>query len=420
MLNLHKPHTYYISDNGAPPPSDTSERSPRLTRQTVSPESSSERKPSLTRRQRREQKRHEQYVVASQLQLMWWKFRKHKLAMIAAPILLILMLTAIFCEFVAPYSPTERFTKYKEAPPNGMTWIDAEGGFSLRPFVYDLDRTTDEVTFERIFTKDTSKKHELGFFVKGSPYKLWNLIPMDRHLFGPKEPGAPFFLMGTDNLGRDLYTRIIYGTRVSLSFGFLSIILSFILGVTLGGISGYLGGVADSIVQRLIDLLLCMPTLPLWMAIAAALPREWDPLLIYFGMVLIMSLTSWTGLARVVRGKILSIREEDFTMAARLSGASDSRIIFKHMLPSFASYMIVSLTMSIPGSILGETTLSFLGLGLQPPVVSWGVLLQDAQTVQALAVHPWLLWPVAFVIVTVLAFNFLGDGLRDAADPYSK
>jgi len=260
----------------------------------------------------------------------------------------------------------------------------------------------------------------MGFLQKGPDYMMWNIIPMNRHLFAPKDPAAPFFLTGTDSLGRDLYTRIIYGCRVSLFFGIISVFFTFIIGITLGGLSGYLGGITDSIIQRIIDLLRCIPTIPLWMALAAALPRDMDPLMMYFSMIFIMSLIGWTDLARVVRGKILSIREEDFTMAARLSGASNFRIIFKHMLPSFASYMIVVVTISIPGSILGETALSFLSLGLQPPVVSWGVLLQEAQTVQALSQHPWLLWPVAFVIVTVLAFNFVGDGLRDAADPYSR
>jgi peptide/nickel transport system permease protein len=362
----------------------------------------------------------ESYAVASQWQLMYWKFRRHKLAMIAAPVFVILIVVAIFCEFIAPYQSTERFSSYKEAPPNGLHWIDAEGNFSFMPFVYEIVRSTDPVTFKRTFAYDTSKKYEMGFFVKGSPYKLWALIPSDIHLFGPKEKGAPYLLMGTDQLGRDLFTRIIYGTRVSLAFGILSVMFTFVLGVTLGGLSGYLGGVVDNIIQRIIDLLLCIPTLPLWMALAAALPRDWDPLFIYFGMIFVMSLIGWTGLARVVRGKILSIREEDFTTAARLCGATDARIIFKHMLPSFASYMIVNVTMSIPASILGETALSFLGLGLQAPIVSWGVLLQDAQTVQALAMHPWLLFPVAFVILTVLVFNFIGDGLRDAADPYAK
>jgi peptide/nickel transport system permease protein len=351
---------------------------------------------------------------------MYWKFIKHKLALVAAPIVFLLILVALFGEFFAPSVPLFRYTEYKEAAPNGFQWFDADKKFHPMPFVYEIERSTDPVTFARTFSKDKSKIYELGFFVKGHEYKLWNLIPMDRHFIGPKDVKAPFFLMGTDNLGRCLFTRIIYGARVSISFGVLSVFFTFMIGVTLGGISGYLGGIADMIIQRLIDMLRSIPHLPLWMALAAALPREWDPLLIYFGMILVMSLISWTDLARVVRGKILSIREEDFTMAARLSGASDFRIIFKHMLPSFASYMIVFITMSIPSSILGETALSFLGLGLQPPVVSWGVLLQDAMTVQTLAQHPWLLWPVAFVILTVLAFNFIGDGLRDAADPYTR
>jgi peptide/nickel transport system permease protein len=362
----------------------------------------------------------ENYAVASQWQLMYWKFRRHKLAMIAVPIFALLLIVAIFCEFLAPHQQTERFSNYKEASPNGLHWVDADGNFSFIPFIYEIVRSTDPVTFARTYAPDTSKKYELGFFVKGSSYKLWSLFPSDVHFFGPKDPEAPYFLMGTDKIGRDLFSRIIYGTRVSLSFGVLSVMLTFVLGVTLGGLSGYLGGMVDNIIQRIIDLLLCIPTLPLWMALAAALPRNWDPLFIYFGMIFVMSLIGWTGLARVVRGKILSIREEDFTTAARLCGATNARIIFKHMLPSFASYMIVNVTMSIPASILGETALSFLGLGLQAPIVSWGVLLQDAQTVQALALAPWFLFPVIFVILTVLVFNFIGDGLRDAADPYAK
>jgi peptide/nickel transport system permease protein len=360
----------------------------------------------------------DQYSVASQWQLMWWKFKKHKLAMIAGPVLIFLYLLAVFCEFLSPSVPLNRYTEYKNAPPSKLHFVDQETGFSLQPFVYDLKRGVDPETFKRTFTEIQSEKYPVCLFVKGEPYKMWGLFETDIHLFGLKEKDKPLFLMGTDDLGRDLFTRVLYGARISLSFGLISIFFTFLIGLILGGLSGYLGGVVDTIIQRMIDLLLCMPGIPLWMALAAALPRDWEPIKIYLGMVLIMSLISWTGLARVVRGKILSLREEDFTMAARLAGASHLRIIVKHLLPSFASYIIVSVTLSIPGSILGETALSFLGLGLQPPVVSWGVLLQDAQNLETLAHHPWLLWPTVFIIVTVLMFNFLGDGLRDAADPY--
>lgn len=281
-----------------------------------------------------------------------------------------------------------------------------------------MSEKVDEKTFRRIFSPDPEKKYEIQFFVKGEPYKMWGLIPMNVHLFGLKNPKDPLILMGTDKLGHDLFSRIIYGGRISLSFGLVGIVLTLVLGLVLGGISGYLGGVADTIIQRIIDLLICIPTIPLWMALTAALPRGWSAEQTYFGLIIIFSIIGWTGLARVVRGKILTLREEDFTMAARLAGASGFRIIRKHLLPSFASYIIVNVTLSIPGTILGETALSFIGVGLQAPVVSWGVLLQDAQNLETLAYYPWLLWPTAFIILTVLMFNFLGDGLRDAADPY--
>lgn len=374
--------------------------------------------PGVEQRPKKKRNDKEAYEVASQWQLMWWKFRKHKLAMISVPVLLILYLTAVFCEFISPSLPAERFTSYKNAPPQRIHFYDKESGFSLRPFVYDLTQEINKETFKRSFVPDKTKKYPIHFFVKGQPYKFWGLFKTDIHLFGVKDPKDPLFIMGTDDLGRDLFTRIMYGARISLSFGLLGIVFTLILGLLLGGISGYLGGITDTIIQRLIDLLLCIPTIPLWMALGAALPRDWSTEKIYFGMIIIFSIIGWTGLARVVRGKILQLREEDFTMAARLAGASDMRIINKHLLPSFASYIIVSTTLSIPGTILGETSLSFLGLGLQPPVVSWGVLLQDAQNLETLAHHPWLLWPAFFIIVTVLMFNFLGDGLRDAADPY--
>jgi len=358
------------------------------------------------------------YEVASQWKLMWWKFKKHKLAIISAPVLTLLIIIAAFSEFLSPHLPLERFSEYKYAPPQKLYFIHPEDGFSFRPFVCDLKQETDEKTFRRTFAEDTTKTHPVHFFVKGKEYKFWGLFKTKTHIIGLKDPDAPFFIMGTDSLGRDLFTRTLYGSRISLSFAFLGIILTVILGIILGGISGYFGGVTDTVIQRLIDLLLCIPTIPLWMALAAALPSDWSPAKIYLGMVMIFSIIGWTGLARVVRGKILSLREEDFTMAARLAGASNMRIITKHLIPSFASYIIISVTISIPATILGETSLSFLGLGLQPPVVSWGVLLGESQKLENLAHHPWLLWPAAFIVVAVLVFNFLGDGLRDAADPY--
>lgn len=360
----------------------------------------------------------ERYEAASQWRLMWWKFRKHKLAMIALPVLLLLYLSAVFADFLSPVLPQTRFTEYKNAPPQHIRFVDPQSGFSLRPFVYGLKQETDRTTFRRTFKEDTTQKHPIRFFVRGESYKLLGLFQANVHLFGTDDPKAPLFLLGTDSLGRDLFTRILYGARISLSFGLVGIALTLVLGLVLGGISGYVGGLVDTAIQRLIDLLVCIPTIPLWMALAAALPRNWTPLQTYFGMVVIFSLIDWTGLARVVRGKVLSLREEDFTLAARLAGASAARIIGRHLLPSFISYIIVSTTLAIPSTILAETALSFLGIGLQPPAVSWGVLLQDAQNLQTLAHQPWLLWPAAFVIVTVLMYNFLGDGLRDAADPY--
>lgn len=354
----------------------------------------------------------DEYQVASQWQLMWWKFRKHHLAMISVPVLAVIYLLAIFCGFISPHGPQDRFPGYKFAPPQKIHWQ------GIHPYVYDMKQTVDMKTFQRTYTEDKSKKYFIHYFVKGTTYKFWGIFKTDTHLIGLKDSQKPLFLMGTDQLGFDLFSRVLYGGRISLSFGFIGIFLTLFLGLLLGGISGYFGGVADTIIQRLIDLLICIPTIPLWMALAAALPRDWSAENIYFGMVVILSIIGWTGLARVVRGKILSLREEDFTMAARLAGAGNLRIIVKHLLPSFASYIIINVTISIPATILGETSLSFLGLGLQPPVVSWGVLLQDAQNIQTLALHPWMLWPAAFIIVTVLMYNFLGDGIRDAADPY--
>jgi peptide/nickel transport system permease protein len=359
--------------------------------------------------------REEAYYVASQWQLMWWKFTKHKLAMVAGLVLSVLYLSALFADFISPTVVDARFPRYKDCPPQLIRLVDTEGQLQA-PFIYDVTRQTDPVTRRRTFVLDTSTKYPVRLFVEGAPYKFLGLVRTNRHLFGAGE--GPLFLLGTDALGRDLFTRILYGSRISLSVGLVGVFLTFVLGLVLGGISGYFGGVVDTMVQRTIDLIICIPTIPLWMALAAALPRDWPTLRIYLGIVVITSLIGWAGLARVVRGKLLSLREEDFCVAARLAGVSDLKIILRHLIPSFASYIIVALTLSIPRTILGETSLSFLGLGLQPPVVSWGVLLRDAQDLTSIAHHPWILMSAAWVFVAVLMFNFLGDGVRDASDPY--
>jgi peptide/nickel transport system permease protein len=356
----------------------------------------------------------EKYFSASQWRLIWWKFRKHKIAVIAIPVLAILYLSALFADFISPTLPMTRFNSYRFCPPNLIRIYDSEKGFQA-PFVYEMKRITDIKTFNVTYVVDKTKKYPVTFFGKGEAYQFLGFIKTDVHLFHSE---GPAFLLGTEKLGRDMFSRILYGSRISLSIGFIGVIFTFMLGLILGGISGYWGGFADTVIQRLIDLIMCIPSLPLWMVLAAAMPRDWPNVKIYFGIVIIMSLISWTSLARVVRGKILSLREEDFVKASRISGAKSSRIIFNHMIPSFSSYIIVSLTMSIPSTIIGETSLSFLGLGLQEPTVSWGVLLQGVQNITTVAYQPWLLLPILFVVVTVLMFNFMGDGLRDAADPY--
>jgi peptide/nickel transport system permease protein len=351
---------------------------------------------------------------ASQWKLIWWKFRKHRLAIISAPILIMLYLSAVFADFISPHLPTTRLTKYKAVSPQRLRFYTERDGLR-RPFIYEIERETDPETFRRYYVENRDVLYPVTLFARGEPYRLLGLFPTDIHLFGAD---GPLLLLGSDTLGRDVFTRILYGSRISLSVGLVGVSLTFALGMLLGGISGYLGGVVDMVIQRVIDLLVCMPTAPLWMSLAAALPRNWPTLRMYMGIVVITSVIGWGGLARVVRGKFLSLRELDFCMAARLAGASDMHIILRHLLPSMASYIIVSLTLSIPRTILGETALSFLGLGLQPPVVSWGVLLRDAQDLSAVALHPWLLLPSLWVVATVLMYNFLGDGLRDAADPY--
>ena len=363
----------------------------------------------------------ERAYVASQWQLIWWRFRKHKLAMYAGVVLIFFYLLAIFCEFLSPYNPSEIHSKYTNVPPMGIHLFhtDDDGGLHFSLHTYGL-RPIQGASYVRTYENEPSSIVALGFFVRGETYEFWGLWKTDRHLFGTRDPDAVFFLFGTDELGRDLLSRIFYGARISLSIGLVGVLLSFTVGIVLGGISGYYGGTADLIIQRLIEILNSIPTLPLWMGLSAALPAHWPIIWVYFGMVTILSLLGWTGTARVVRGKFLALREEEFVLAARFSGASSSRIMFRHMLPSFASHLIASLTLAIPSMILGETALSFLGIGLRAPAISWGVLLQGAQNVSTLMLRPWLLLPVAFVVVTVLMFNFFGDGLRDAADPYGK
>ena len=361
----------------------------------------------------------ERIYVASQWRLMWWRFKRHKLALVSTLILIILYLVAIFAEFFAITDPQAHNARLSFIPPQTIHFFD-EGRF--RPFVYGLEGHRDPVSLRMVYQPDTSRKYPIKFFVAGHPYKILGLFPAETHLFGlgTDDEEATFYPFGTDRLGRDVWSRLAYGTRISMSIGFVGVVLSLVLGIILGGVSGYYGGTTDTIIQRAIEFIRSMPTIPLWLSLAAALPREWPPLRIYFMITVILSIFGWTGLARVVRGKFLSLRQEDFVMAAQLYGTNESRIIFRHMVPSFLSHIIASVTLAIPAMILSETSLSFLGLGLRPPVISWGVLLQEAQNIQSVALAPWLLLPGVAVIVTVLAFNFLGDGLRDAADPYAR
>jgi peptide/nickel transport system permease protein len=332
--------------------------------------------------------------------------------------LILIYLVALFADFLAPFDPTLTNSSYLYVPPQPLHFAFGEGQPGVH--VYGVTSTVDPVALRREFVIDTTQVIPVKFWVSGWPYKLFGIFKTDIHLFGPADPAQSVYLLGADRLGRDLLSRMIMGTRISMSIGLVGVFFSLILGIFLGGISGYYGGSWDQIIQRTIDFLRSIPSIPLWMGLAAAMPLQWPPQTVYFAITVILSLIGWTSLARVVRGRFLSLREEDFVTAARLDGASQWRVIFGHMLPAFTSHIIASITLAIPGMILSETSLSFLGLGLREPVVSWGVLLQDAQDIRSIATAPWLLIPAIAVVVSVLALNFLGDGLRDAADPYAR
>jgi len=351
---------------------------------------------------------------ASQLRVTWWKFRRHRLALWSAVFLTLVYLTATFAEFLAPYDLHSRDTANIFAPPQRVHLFHE--GELIGPFVYGRTMTLDMENLRRVYTEDRSTPMKLRFFCQGDGYMFMGLIPGDRHLFCPPE-GGTVFLLGTDRLGRDILSRIIHGARISLTIGILGVTMSFVLGIVLGGLAGYYGGWIDAVVQRMIEVLQSIPSIPLWMALAAIMPVTWSPLLVYAGITIILGMLDWTGLARAVRSKLLALREEDYVQAAQILGASPGRIIGRHLVPGFMSHLVASATLTIPGMILGETALSFLGLGLRPPVTSWGILLTEARSVNTLALYPWLLFPVVPVMLVILAFNFLGDGLRDAADP---
>jgi len=357
----------------------------------------------------------ERYYRASGLQLIWWKFKRHRVALVSAIFLALLYISLPFVEMIAPYGMTSRHADHLYAPPQPVHLFH-EGKFE-GPFVYPYKFKFNLETFTRDYVVDRTTPQKLRFFCRGEAYDFWGMGKMNAHLMCPPENGTAF-LLGTDRLGRDLLSRIIYGARISLTVGLIGIAVSFVIGLTLGGLAGYLGGWVDATVQRSIEILRSLPELPLWLALSAALPVNWSPILVFFAITIILGLLDWPGLARAVRSKLLALREEDFVKAAELMGASRTRIIGRHLVPNFMSHLIASATLSIPSMILGETALSFLGLGLRPPVTSWGVLLNEAQNLAAVNLYPWLLFPMLPVILVVLAFNFMGDGLRDAADPY--
>lgn len=359
---------------------------------------------------------------ASQWRLMWWAFRRHKLAMGGLIVVGTLYFIALFVEFLAPFDPNAADPRNVFHPPQLVRFLDTQpdGSWQLRPHVRAMKQVRDKFTLQITFVPDPERKIYLQWFGRGSAYELWGLVPMDRHLLTTVDPDERFYLFGADRLGRDMLSRVIYGTRISMSIGLVGVTFSLLLGVMLGGVSGYYGGKIDFAIQRVVEFVLSLPTIPIWLGLTASLPQDWSPMTRYFAITVILSLIGWTELARVVRGRFLALRTDDFVTAARLDGASQRRVIFRHMLPSMTSHVIASVTLAIPHMILAETALSFLGLGLQPPIISWGVLLKEAQNIRSIAQAPWLFIPGGFVVLAVLSLNFLGDGMRDAADPYSQ
>lgn len=359
---------------------------------------------------------------SSQWKLMWLVFRRHRVAVVGGVIVLSFYFIAAFAEILAPFAPNSTSSSHVYHPPQAprLIYDTPENGRGFAPHVQAYTQVRDPFTLSTKYELDPDRVIFISFLGKGQPYKLWGLIPMERRLFTATNQNERYFFFGADRLGRDMFSRVIHGTRVSMSIGLVGVALSLILGVTLGGISGYMGGVTDAVIQRFVELVLALPTIPIWLGLSAALPQDWSPLTRYFAITAILSLVGWTELARVVRGRFLALRTEDFVISARLDGATRRRVILRHMAPSMASHIIASVTLAIPLMIIAETSLSFLGLGLQPPMVSWGVLLREAQNVQSISQAPWLFIPGAAVVLAVLALNFLGDGIRDAADPYSE
>jgi peptide/nickel transport system permease protein len=360
----------------------------------------------------------EAIYVAPNWKLVWWRFKKHRLAVVCAGVVGLIVIVALFPDFFSLQDP-QLTSATQSFIPVQRVYFFSEDGFS--PFVYGVEGARNTKTLRMEWQIDESKKIPVRFLAQGYPYKILGLIPTDLHFLGATNPAdaSTIHLLGSDRLGRDQWSRLMHGTRVSLSIGLVAVVLSIFLGILLGGISGYFGGILDLIIQRLIELLQSLPPIPIWMALTASLPKDWTVQQVYFAITIILALIGWTTLAREVRGRFLTLREEDFIVAARLAGCSQGRIIFRHMVPTMTSHIIAVSTLAIPAMIINETFLSFLGLGLRPPAISWGVLLQEAQNLQSIALAPWLLLPGLAVIITVLSLNILGDGLRDAADPYS-